>query len=262
MRVVADPALARRHFIYEHRSSLFSSVLLHAAILGLAIAFASFHFRQTPAVRAIEAYVVKGPPRVSPPAVPAAELAQPVPVPVASPALSAPALPELPSVVKPVEHRAPPAAKPAPAAPDKSRAEKAREAANKLAEAKAEKRRQADAADRTAREAELDAQLAREDRRADAERSGLLARYEAEIRGRVQRAWNRPVSARPGLKCIVYVTQVPGGEVTGVRLGDCNGDAAVRQSIENAVYRASPLPAPPDSSLFERNLKLEFAPDG
>jgi colicin import membrane protein len=59
----------------------------------------------------------------------------------------------------------------------------------------------------------------------------------------------------------VYVTQVPGGTVTNVKIGACNGDAAVQQSITLAVYRASPLPAPPDPSLFERNLQLEFAPN-
>jgi colicin import membrane protein len=56
------------------------------------------------------------------------------------------------------------------------------------------------------------------------------------------------------------VTQVPGGEVTNVRVGTCNGDQAVRDSIEAAVYRASPLPPPPDPALFERNLELTFKP--
>jgi colicin import membrane protein len=60
---------------------------------------------------------------------------------------------------------------------------------------------------------------------------------------------------------VVEVTQVPGGEVTGARVTQCNGDAAVRQSIENAVYRASPLPDPPDPALFERNLVLRFKPN-
>jgi colicin import membrane protein len=41
----------------------------------------------------------------------------------------------------------------------------------------------------------------------------------------------------------------------------CNGDEAVRQSIEDAVLRASPLPAPPDPALFERELLLRFRPD-
>jgi colicin import membrane protein len=45
-----------------------------------------------------------------------------------------------------------------------------------------------------------------------------------------------------------------------VQVGRCNGDEAVRQSIEAAVYRASPLPEPPDPALFERNLVVKFAP--
>jgi colicin import membrane protein len=35
----------------------------------------------------------------------------------------------------------------------------------------------------------------------------------------------------------------------------------VRESIEAAVYRASPLPPPPDPGLFDRNLKITFKPD-
>jgi colicin import membrane protein len=49
--------------------------------------------------------------------------------------------------------------------------------------------------------------------------------------------------------------------VTGARVTQCNGDAAARQSIENAVYRASPLPEPPDPALFERNFVFRFKPN-
>jgi colicin import membrane protein len=93
-----------------------------------------------------------------------------------------------------------------------------------------------------------------------AARTGQLASWEAQIQARIQRAWLRPPSARSGIDCIVYVTQVPGGEVTNVRLGECNGDAAVRESIQAAAYRASPLPPPPDPALFERNLEIQFKP--
>ena len=57
------------------------------------------------------------------------------------------------------------------------------------------------------------------------------------------------------------VTQVPGGEVTEVSVGQCNGDQAVRESIESAVYRASPLPAPTNPADFDRHLRLTFKPD-
>jgi colicin import membrane protein len=111
------------------------------------------------------------------------------------------------------------------------------------------------------REAELRKQLADEERVAAVQSGPLRDRYSALLQNKVQRAWIKPPSATPGVDCLVQVTQVPGGEVTGARVTQCNGDAAVRQSIENAVYRASPLPEPPDPALFERNFTLRFRPN-
>ena len=85
--------------------------------------------------------------------------------------------------------------------------------------------------------------------------------YVASLQNAIQHAWIRPPSARVGVDCLVEVTQVPGGAVTGARVTQCNGDAAVRQSIENAVYRASPLPDPPDPALFQRNFAFRFKPN-
>lgn len=130
------------------------------------------------------------------------------------------------------------------------------------AKAAAEKKRKTDEARlKREREAELKRRLAEEERRDAAVSAGLLEQYIAQIQARVQRAWIRPPTARPGINCVVHVTQVPGGEVVGVRVGECNGDEYVRQSIEAAVLKASPLPKPPDPALFERNLRLEFKPD-
>ena len=122
------------------------------------------------------------------------------------------------------------------------------------------KRKDLEAKQRKESEEELKRRLAEEEQRSAAVDSGQLAQYVAQIQARIQRAWIRPPSAREGLRCIVNVTQVPGGEVVGVKIGECNGDEVVRQSIEAAVYRASPLPEPSDPALFERNLKLEFKP--
>ncbi|MFM7708777.1 MAG: TonB C-terminal domain-containing protein [Gammaproteobacteria bacterium] len=114
---------------------------------------------------------------------------------------------------------------------------------------------------RAAAEADLQAALAEEERVAALRASGLAAQWSAAIRARIERAWIRPDSARPGLDCTVAVTQAPGGTVLRVAVRTCNGDEAVRQSIEDAVLRASPLPAPPDPALFERELLLRFRPD-
>jgi colicin import membrane protein len=140
---------------------------------------------------------------------------------------------------------------------------KAKEEADRKAKAEAERaaREQAVADQQKAqREAELRARMAAEERFAAAQASGLLAQYQSQIRARIERAWIRPATAKPGLNCQVRITQVPGGEVLGVQVGSCNGDETVRQSIEAAAYRASPLPLPSDPALFDRNLVVTFKP--
>jgi colicin import membrane protein len=141
---------------------------------------------------------------------------------------------------------------------EKRQAEQKRQADEKrVAE---EKRKAEEARLRAQREAELQHSLQAEEHVMAARSNGQLASWEAQIQARIQRAWLKPPSAGKGIDCIVYVTQVPGGEVVNVRLGECNGDAAVRESIQAAAFRASPLPPPPDPALFERNLEIQFKP--
>ncbi len=111
------------------------------------------------------------------------------------------------------------------------------------------------------REAELRRQIQDEEHVSEVEAGPLGDRYRLSLQNRITHAWIKPPSARSGIDCRVEVTQIPGGEVTNARVTQCNGDAAVRQSIENAVYRASPLPDPPDPSLFHRVFVLEFKPN-
>ncbi|MFZ9709677.1 MAG: TonB C-terminal domain-containing protein [Steroidobacteraceae bacterium] len=138
----------------------------------------------------------------------------------------------------------------------------ARKEAARQEAAKQEAQRR-EAQQRRARETELQQALAAEEERAAiaSARARLAAQWAAAIQGRVQRAWIRPPSARPGLDCRVAVTQVPGGAVVRVEVKQCNGDEAVRQSIEAAVMRASPLPSPADPAIFERELELRFRPN-
>lgn len=138
----------------------------------------------------------------------------------------------------------------------------------KLAEIRKQKeeeerrRREAEAARKQAeREAELKRLLAAEEDRQSAVESGLLDQYIAVIRQRVERNWVKPASAVPGIDCEVFVTQLPSRDIVNVRIGACNGDDAVRRSIESAVLKSSPLPPPPDPSLFERNLRFSFRPE-
>jgi len=104
------------------------------------------------------------------------------------------------------------------------------------------------------RQAELDA----EERRFAARNSAEMAAYQFAIAQKVRRNWAVPASAGPETKCSVRVTQLPGGEVVGVDIISCNGDAAVLRSVEAAIRRSSPLPKPVDPDLFDRNLTLNL----
>ena len=129
--------------------------------------------------------------------------------------------------------------------------------AKKLAEEKKLAEQQAAAA-RAARVAELQQSLQADERATAA--SGALASWQSEITSRIQNAWIKPPTAKPGIECVLNVSLVSGGAVTGVSLGQCNGDDAVRQSIQTAVYNASPLPPPPDGIPFPHQLIITFKP--
>ncbi|MEJ0084221.1 MAG: cell envelope integrity protein TolA [Pseudomonadota bacterium] len=142
------------------------------------------------------------------------------------------------------------------AAADKKAAEK------KRADDAAAAKKAADEKARLAQEAELRRSMEAEERANAASNSDEANRWHAAIVARITRAWIRPPSARAGVQCSVSVSQVPGGEVTSVHVNGCTGgDDALRESVERAVYNASPLPTPPPGVPFERILELTFAPN-
>ena len=102
--------------------------------------------------------------------------------------------------------------------------------------------------------------LAAEAERMAAQRSGVMDEYIFQIENKIERSWERPLSARPGLDCVVNVVQNVAGEVMSATVQSCNGDEAVRRSIERAVVQASPLPKPANPALFQRNLRVRFQP--
>ncbi len=110
-------------------------------------------------------------------------------------------------------------------------------------------------------ESELQQQLAAEAEQQNAIASGLQDQYIRLIADKIERNWNKPLSAKPGLECVVNVVQIPGGDVVDVKVSRCNGDDAVARSIEDAVRKASPLPPPPTQAVFQRNLIVTFKPD-
>lgn len=128
--------------------------------------------------------------------------------------------------------------------------------------AEIERQRQAEAERQRQAEAERQRQEAAERQRRlrEAARQEALARYEADIRAKVERNWNRPADWPTGADCTVRVSQIPGGEVVQVRIVRSCGDPVLDRSVENAVLRASPLPTPSDPEIFSREIEFTFRP--
>ena len=258
--------------------SITLSVLLHAALLG-ALVYGWLLFRQPPRpaptlaieARVVDARSVRGavqaaPPEVTQPPAPPESVGPPQPTPEELAEREQQRQQEEAAAAE-QQRAAQQAAEAAAAETARREAEqravaerKAREAAEAQKRAE-EQQRQADLKEQSEREQDLQRDLAAEEQGKRARAGPALASWQSQIAARINRAWIRPPTARPGIECMLNVTQVPGGEVTEVSIGECNGDQAVRESIEVAVYRASPLPAPPDPALFDRHLRIDFKPD-
>lgn len=91
-----------------------------------------------------------------------------------------------------------------------------------------------------------------------ARNSPAMDAYIFAMAQKIRRNWNAPASANAETLCSARVTQIPGGEITGVNILNCNGDDAVRRSVEAAIRRSSPLPEPSDPALFDRNLTINL----
>lgn len=143
----------------------------------------------------------------------------------------------------------------------------AEEAARKEAQRKQEleqKRRAEERRRQEAAEAALRAEIAaEEERRAEARALTAVERYKGLIRQKVSRHWNRPVGSPQGLQCTVRVRLGPGGAVLSAAVVRTSGDAAFDRSVENAVYKAEPLPVPEEAKVFEyfRDIEFVFIPE-
>ena len=261
--------------------SIVLSILIHAAIVG-ALLWGWLQYRQTtatPPSLAIEATVEPNAPVAAPPPNPPPQPANPPP-PGPSPEEQAEQKVRADEAARQQAQEQERIAQEKRAAEEKAERETAEKAeAERAAAAKAEAERAAAAkaeADRKAqqlaqqrkadqeraqREADLRSQLASEEHINAVQSSPAKAEYLSLITARINRAWIRPASARAGVRCSLHITQIPGGVITHVVVAGCNGDEAVRQSVETAAYRASPLPAPSDPALFDPNIDVTFAPD-
>jgi colicin import membrane protein len=148
--------------------------------------------------------------------------------------------------------------------------EQARREAEEQAQREAEERARREAEEQARREAEEQAQReAEEQARREAEalaqrQAEARGTYDAAIRQKINRAWNRPPGIPEGLSAVVAVRLGPGGTVLSAEVVESSGNAAFDRSAERAVLRADPLPMPDEPSLaapYRRGVELTFTPE-
>jgi hypothetical protein len=88
----------------------------------------------------------------------------------------------------------------------------------------------------------------------------LYGRYLGQLQARIERAWLRPRTeiGAASFSCRARIEQNPRGNVVGIKLDHCNGSQRWQQSLVSAIRTASPLPAPPDPSVYADRLWLSF----
>ena len=126
----------------------------------------------------------------------------------------------------------------------------------------AERLRQEEEVERQ-RQAEEVAVIAAEAARTEFE---LVQSATALIQQALQQVWNRPPSARNGMRAILRIRMLPTGELLEASITQSSGDSAFDRSAQNAVYSASPfaelqnLPINVFNTNF-RTLTLIFEPE-
>ncbi|MCL5260460.1 MAG: cell envelope integrity protein TolA [Gammaproteobacteria bacterium] len=93
---------------------------------------------------------------------------------------------------------------------------------------------------------------------------GEVDKYKAQIIQAISSVWIVPDGVDPSLSCELLIHLAPGGNVLDVTITKPSGNAVLDHSAETAVMKASPLPVPEDTILFDkfRTIKLIVHPEG
>lgn len=122
-----------------------------------------------------------------------------------------------------------------------------------------EARKKAEAAEQK-REAALKAE---EDAKKRARLAGVVDKYKAMILNAISRQWILPEHVAIGLSSKFNIKLSADGTVLDVQLLKSSGDPVLDRSAKLAIYKASPLPVPPDRESFEmfREISLTVRPE-
>mgnify|MGYP006282988597 CR=1 FL=1 len=92
--------------------------------------------------------------------------------------------------------------------------------------------------------------------------AGEVDKYKALILNAIRDRWILPENIDPGLSSQFVIRLAPTGAVLDVRLTRSSGDSLLDRSAQAAIYKASPLPVPTDTTTFNmfREISLTVRP--
>lgn len=120
---------------------------------------------------------------------------------------------------------------------------------------------------KAAQQKDLEEKMAAEKHDLTAARSQRLQsevdKYKSLIEQAISQHWEVPSGANPDLSCELLIRVGTGGVVLNVQISRSSGDLALDNSARAAVFKASPLPVPNDTDLFNefRELRLTVKPE-
>ncbi|HXR58183.1 MAG TPA: energy transducer TonB [Burkholderiales bacterium] len=87
---------------------------------------------------------------------------------------------------------------------------------------------------------------------------GWVSKIQSQIKSRISKPIADGVPGNP--KAIFIVTLLPNCEVLSVVKQQSSGNTAYDDEVERAIHKASPLPKPDKTEVFDRRLELTFRP--
>ena len=134
---------------------------------------------------------------------------------------------------------------------------KKKQDAIKKQQALAKKKREAE---KKQRQKELAQQLAAEEQtQADELAKSEIDKYQVLIRQKIERNWLKPPGELKGLRSVVAVRLIPGGDVIDANISITSGNLIFDRSAERAVRKASPLPLPKNLAIAAKLYNFNFS---
>ncbi len=100
------------------------------------------------------------------------------------------------------------------------------------------------------------AAAAEAEQRASSNKRGLVD-YINKVKGKIRGNIVLPPNIQGNPAAVIEITQLPTGEVLGVKIRRSSGNSGLDAAIERAIMRSSPLPKPDETSLFQRQLVID-----